>query len=307
MAARAQQPVMPVVGFLQSGSPVATAHMLAAFHSGLKEGGFVEGQNVGIVYHYAHGQYDRLPAFAADLIHNHVAAIFAGGPPAALAAKAASSSIPIVFTSADPVRDGLVASFNRPGGNLTGVAFFAQALVTKRVELLRELVPNASTIGILVNPNFPGTAAEVADGQAATSARGMELQIIPASNNADLEAAFADIEKRPIGGLVVSGDIFFNSRRDQIVALAARHAVPAIYEWRDFVIAGGLMNYGTSVTDGYRQAGNYVARILKGAQPSDLPVVQPTRFELLINLKTAKALGLSVPPTLLVAADEVIE
>jgi putative ABC transport system substrate-binding protein len=306
-AGRAQQPTMPVIGFLQSGSLGATAHMRAAFHSGLKEAGFVEGQNVGIVYRYADGQYGRLAALAADLIRNHVAAIFAGGPPAALAAKAASSTIPIVFTSGDPVRDGLVASFNRPGGNVTGVAFFAQALVTKRIELLRELVPKASMIGILVNPNFPGTAAEVADGQAAARAGGIEVQIIHASNDDELEATFADMEKRRIGALVVSGDIFFNSRRDQIVALAARYAVPAIYEWREYVTAGGLMNYGTSVTDGYRQAGNYIARILKGAQPSDLPVVQPTRFELVINLKTAKALGLDVPPSLLARADEVIE
>jgi putative ABC transport system substrate-binding protein len=307
LAARAQQPTMPVIGFLQSGSPGATAQTLAAFHRGLKEVGYVEGQNVGIEYRYADGQYDRLPVLAADLIRNHVAAIFAGGPPAALAAKAASSTIPIVFTAADPVKLGLVASFNQPGRNVTGVAFFAQALVAKRLELLRELVPNAATIGILVNPNFPGTAAEVADGQAAARAGGLELQIIQASNDDGLEAAFADMEKRRIGALVVSGDIFFNSRRDQIVALAARHAVPAIYEWRDFVTAGGLMNYATSVTDGYRQAGNYVARILKGAQPSDLPVVQPTKFELVINLQTAKALGLFVPPGLLVAADEVIE
>jgi putative tryptophan/tyrosine transport system substrate-binding protein len=194
LAARAQQ-AMPVIGFLQSGSPGATAHMGAAFLSGLKEAGFVEGQNVGIVYRYADGQYDRLPALAADLIRNHVAAIFAGGPPAALAAKAASSTIPIVFTSTDPIKAGLVASFNRPGGNATGVAFFAQALVAKKLELMHELVPNAATIGILVNPNFPGTAAEVADGQAAARAGGMELQIIHASNDDELEAAFADMEK----------------------------------------------------------------------------------------------------------------
>jgi putative tryptophan/tyrosine transport system substrate-binding protein len=200
--ARAQQPVMPVIGFLQSGSPGATAHMQAAFHRGLKEAGFVEGQNVGIVYRYADGQYDRLPTLAADLIRNHVAAIFAGGPPAALAAKAASSTIPIVFTSADPVKDGLVASFNRPGGNVTGVAFFALALVAKRLELLRELVPSAATIGILVNPNFPGTAAEVADGQAAARAGGVELQMIRASNDDELEVAFADMEKRRIAALV---------------------------------------------------------------------------------------------------------
>ena len=307
LMARAQQPAMPVVGFLQSGSPGATAHMRAAFHSGLKEGGYVEGQNLGIVYRYADGQYDRLPILAADLIHNHVAAIFAGGPPAALAAKAASSTIPVVFTSSDPVKIGLVASFNRPGGNVTGVAFFAQVLVAKRLEVLRELVPNATTFGLLVNPNFPDTAAEVADGQAAARAGGLELQVIYASNDSDLERAFADMEKRRIGALVVSGDIFFNSRRDQIIALAARQAVPAIYEWRDFVTAGGLMNYGTSVTDGYRQAGDYVARILKGAQPSDLPVVQPTKFELVINVKTAKVLGLTVPPSMLARADEMIE
>jgi putative tryptophan/tyrosine transport system substrate-binding protein len=307
LAARAQQPAMPVVGFLQSGSPGATAYMRAAFLSGLKEGGFVEGHDVGVVYRYAEGQYDRLPALAADLIRNHVAAIFAGGPPAALAAKAASSTIPIVFTSADPVRDGLVASFNRPGGNLTGVAFFALALGAKQFGLLRELIPKATTIGILVNPNFPGTAAEVADGQAAARAVGMELQIIQATNDDEVEAAFADMEKRRIGALVVSADIFFDTRRDQLVALAARYAIPAIYPWRANVIAGGLMSYGTSITDGYRQAGNYIARILKGAQPGDLPVVQPTRFELVINLKTAKALGLNVPLTLQAAADEVIE
>jgi putative ABC transport system substrate-binding protein len=307
LAARAQQPAMPVIGFLQSGSPGATAHMRAAFHSGLKEAGYVEGQNIGIVYRYGDGQYDRLPALVADLIRNHVAAIFAGGPPAALAAKAATSTIPIVFTSADPVKAGLVASFNRPGGNLTGVAFFAQALTAKRLELLRELVPNPAAVGILVNPNFPGTAGEVADGQAAARAGGLELQIIHARNDGELEAAFADMEKRRIGALVVSGDIWFNSRRDQIVALAARHAIPANYEWRDFVAAGGLMSYGTSVTDGYRQAGNYVARILKGAQPSDVPVVQPTKFELFINLRAAKALGLTVPLSLQVGAAELIE
>ena len=307
LAARAQQAAMPLIGFLQSGSVGATARMTAGFHSGLKEAGYVEGQNVGIVYHYADGQYDRLPALVADLVHRQVAAIFAGGPPAAQAAKAATKAIPIVFTSSDPVKLGLVASLNRPGGNLTGVAFFAAALAAKRIELLLELVPNAATIGLLVNPNFPDTPAEVADGQAAARAKGLELQANYARDDDELEAAFADMKKRRIGALVVSGDIFFNSRRDQIARLAARHAVPAIYEWRENTTAGGLMSYGTNVADGYRQAGNYVARILKGVQPSDLPIVQPTRFELVINLQAAKGLGLTVPLTLQVAADEVIE
>jgi putative tryptophan/tyrosine transport system substrate-binding protein len=307
LAARAQQPAMPVVGFLQSGSPNATAHLRAAFHSGLKEAGYVEGQNVEFVYRYAEGQYHRLPALAADLIRNHVTAIFAGGPPAAQAAKVATTTIPIVFTSGDPVKSGLVASFNRPGGNLTGVAFFAFALGAKQFGLLHELVPNAVTIGMLVNPELPDTAIAVADGLGAARAGGLEPRVIHASSDGGLAAAFADMKKQRIDALVVVSDIFFDSRRDQLAALAARYAIPAIYPWREYVTAGGLMSYGTSTADGYRQAGSYVARILKGAQPSDLPVVQPTRFELVINTKTAKALGLTVPNTLLVAADEVIE
>jgi putative ABC transport system substrate-binding protein len=307
LAARAQQPAMPVIGFLHSASARTFGHAVTAFRRGLRETGYVDGQNVAIEYRWADGQYDRLPALATDLISNHVAAIFAGGPPAALAAKAASSTIPIVFTGSDPVKAGLVTNFNRPGGNVTGVSFFAQALGAKRVELLRELVPNAATIGILTNPNYPDAAAEVADVQAAARAGGLELQIIHASNDGELEAVFADMEKRRIGALVVAADVFFDSRRDQLVALTARRAIPAIYYWREFVTAGGLMSYGTSITDGYRQAGNYIARILKGAQPNDLPVVQPTKFELVINLQAAKALGLAVPLALQVAADEVIE
>jgi putative ABC transport system substrate-binding protein len=312
LVARAQQPSMPVIGFLQSGGPSFISpmpDMVAAFQRGLKEVGFVKGQNVGIVYHYADGQYDRLPALAANLIRNRVAVIFAGGPPAALAAKAATSTIPIVFTTAgDPVKAGLVASFNRPGGNVTGFSFFVQSTVTKKIELLRELVPNAVKIGILVNPNFPGTAAEVAEGHAAERSLGLELPIIHASNDDQLEAAFADMEKQRLSALVVQGDIFFTGQaRDEVIALAARHAIPAIYDWHHMISAGGLMSYGTSVTDGYRQAGNYVGQILKGARPSDLPVQQPTKFELVINLKTAKALGLDIPPALLARADEVIE
>src|SRR5262245_40692576 len=286
LAARAQQAAMLVIGFLQSGSPDATAHTRAAFLGGLREAGYVEGQNIDIVYRYADGQYGRLPALAADLIRNNVAAIFAGGPPAAQAAKAATHTIPIVFTSGDPVKSGLVASLNRPGGNLTGVAV---------------------TIGMLVNSKLPDTAATVADGQAAARAGGLEPQILYASDDSELEAAFADMKQRRIDALVLVSDIFFDSRRDKIVALAARHAIPAIYPWRDYAMAGGLISYGTSIIDGYRQAGNYVARILKGAQPSDLPVVQPTKFELVINLQAAKALGLTVPLSLQAAADEVIE
>jgi len=306
LAARGQQP-MPVLGFLQSGSPGATAHTRAAFHDGLREAGYVESQNVVIVYRYADSQYDRLPALAADLIRNNVTAIFAGGPPAAQAAKAATETIPIVFTSTDPVKSGLVTSLNRPGGNLTGVAFFVLTLRAKQFGLLHELVPKAVTIGMLVNPKLPDTAATVADGQAAARAGGLEPQILHAGNDSELEAAFADMKKRRIDALVVVSDIFFDSRRDKLAALAARHAIPAIYPWHDYVMAGGLISYGTSITDGYRQAGNYVARILKGAQPSDLPVVQPTKFELVINLQAAKALGLTVPLSLQAAADEVIE
>jgi putative ABC transport system substrate-binding protein len=306
LAARAQQQT-PVIGFLQSGSPDATAHTRAAFLGGLREAGYVEGQNIGIVYRNADGQYERLPALAADLIRNNVTAIFAGGPPAAQAAKAATTTIPIVFTSGDPVKSGLVTSLNRPGGNLTGVAFFVLALGAKQFGLLRELVPHAITIGMLVNPKLPDTAATVADGQAAARAGGLEPQILHASDDSELETAFADMKQRRIDALIVVSDIFFDSRRDKIAALAARHAIPAIYPWRDYVMAGGLMSYGTSITDGYRQAGNYVARILKGVHPSDLPIVQPAKFELVINLQAAKGLGLSIPFTLQAAADEVIE
>jgi putative ABC transport system substrate-binding protein len=307
LAARAQQRAMPVIGFLHSASARTFQHAVTAFRRGLRETGYVDGQNVAIEYRWADGQYDRLPALAAEFVRNRVSVIFAGGPPAALAAKAASATIPIVFTAADPVKAGLVASFNRPGGNATGVSFFTQALGAKRLELLSELVPNAAAIGMLINPNFPDVASEVSDGQSAARAKGLELQVIHASNGGELEAAFADMKIRRIGALVVASDVFLDSRRDQLAALAARHAIPAIYYWREFVTAGGLMSYGTSLTEGYRQAGSYVARILKGAQPSDLPVVQPTKFELVINLQAAKALGLTVPLTLQVAADEVIE
>jgi len=307
LAARAQKPAMPTIGFLQSGSTGATAHTRAAFHSGLREAGYVEGQNIEIIYRYADSQYDRLPALVADLISSHVAAIFAGGPPAAQAAKAATTTIPIVFTSNDAVKSNLVASLNRPGGNLTGIAFFVLSLGAKQFGLLRELVPKAITVGMLVNPKLPDAATTVADAQVVARAEGLEPQIFHASNDEELTAAFAEMKKRRIDALVVVSDIFFDSRREPLITLAARHTIPAIYPWRDYVAAGGLMSYGTSITEGYRQAGNYIARILKGAQPSDLPVLQPTKFELVINLKAAKALGLAVPLTLQVAVDEIIE
>ena len=306
LAARAQ-PAMPAIGFLQSGSPGATAHTRAAFHDGLREAGYIESQNVVIVYRYADSQYDRLPALAADLIRNNVTAIFAGGPPAAQAAKAATATIPIVFTSTDPVKSGLVTRLNRPGGNLTGVAFFVLTLGAKQFGLLRELVPKAVTIGMLVNPKLPDTAGTVADGQAAARAGGLEPQILHASNDSELEAAFADMKTRRIDALVVVSDIFFDSRRDKLAALAARHAIPAIYPWRDYVMAGGLMSYGTSQVDIYRQVGIYAGRILKGENPAELPILQATKFEFVINLQTAKTFGLEVPPTLLATADEVIE
>src|SRR5262249_11157125 len=258
-------------------------------------------------YRYADSQYDRLPALAADLISRHVAAIFAGGPPAAQAAKAATTTIPIVFTSNDPVKTNLVASLNRPGGNVTGVAFFVLSLGAKQFGLLRELVPKAITIGMLVNPKLPDAATTVADGQVAARAEGLEPQIFHASNDEELTATFAEMKKQRIDALVVVSDIFFDSRREQLVTLAARHKVPAIYPWRDYVAAGGLMSYVTSITDGYRQAGHYLARILQGAQPTDLPVGQRTKFELVISLKAARTLGLAIPLTLQVAADEVIE
>jgi putative ABC transport system substrate-binding protein len=306
-AARAQQPTMPVVGFLRSATLADVPHWVAAFRQGLKEAGFVEGQNVAIEFRSADNQLDRLPALVADLIRQPVAVIV-GNTDAALAAKAATTTVPIVFASgSDPVRDGLVASLNRPGGNVTGLVYFAAVLGAKRLELLRQLVPRATTIAVLVNPNTPLTEAERKDVQAAAQAIGQQLIIIDISSDRDIETAFAAFVQRGAGALLVGTGGFLNSNRERIAAVANRHALPASYSQREGVVAGGLMSYGPSISDAYRQAGIYSGRILNGEKPADLPVIRSTKFELVLNLKTAKALGLTIPPSLLVAADEVIE
>jgi putative ABC transport system substrate-binding protein len=306
-AARAQQPAMPTVGFLRSATLADVPQWVTAFRQGLKEAGFVEGQNVAIEYRSADNQPDRLPALVTDLIRQPVAVI-AGNTESALAAKAATTRVPIVFaTGSDPVRDGLVASLNRPGGNVTGVSFFSAVLGAKRLELLRQVVPRATIIAMLVNPNTPVAEAERRDVQAAVQAIGQQLVILDVSSERDIEAAFAPLVQRGAGALFVGTGGFLHSHRERIVALADRHALPASFSQREGVVAGGLMSYGTSITDAYRQVGIYVARILKGEQPGDLPVVQATKFEFVINLRTAKTLGLEIPPTLLALADEVIE
>jgi putative ABC transport system substrate-binding protein len=309
LAARAQQQPMPVVGFLNASSPGPLRQQIVAFREGLKVSDYVEGQNVAVEYRWAEGQYDRLPALVADLVRQQVSVIVSGGgAPAVLAAKAATTTIPIVFSAgADPVGLGVVASLNRPGGNITGVYQFTSGLEAKRLGLLHEMVPKVTSIAVLVNPNFSDAENQLRDAQEAAARLGVQLVVVRANAESDFDAAFSTLVRQRAGALLVCSSPFFNGRREQIVVLAARHAVPAIFEWRDFAAAGGLMSYGTSLADAYRQVGVYAGQILRGAKPVDLPVVQSTRFELVINLSTAKALGIEVSPTLLARADEVIE
>jgi putative ABC transport system substrate-binding protein len=305
----AQQKAIAVVGYLSSGSAPSSPNqpLLAAFYQGLTESGYVEGQNLAIEYRWAENNYDRLPALAADLVDRKVDVIAAPGSNSALAAKSATSTIPIVFAGGDPVAAGLVASLARPGGNLTGVSNIARELNPKRLELLSETVPQAGVIGLLVNPMDVNTELVIGDVQEAARAKGRQLHVVKASNEDEINAAFATLDQLHAGALLVSSDPFLNRQREQVITLAARHVVPAIYFERGFAAAGGLMSYGSSLTATYRELGIYTAKILKGAKPTDLPVEQPTKFELVINLKTAKALGLSVPPSILARADEVIE
>ena len=309
LAARAQQPALPVIGFLSSRSPGESTGVVAAFRQGLREAGFVEGQNVLIAFRWAEGRYDRLPALAAELVGLRVAVLFAaGGPPSALAAKAATATIPIVFSAVnDPVQIGLVANLNRPGGNVTGMSMFTSGLGAKSIELLKELVPAAAVIAYLVNPSNPSAEIYAKEAVAAASALGIQVHVLNASTEQDLDEVFAFLVKRGAGGLVVMGEPFFDSQRDRIVALSARYSVAAIYTFREYVVAGGLMSYGASLPDSYRRAANYVGRILNGEKPADLPVQQPTKFEFVINLKTAKTLGIDVPAKLVAITDEVIE
>jgi putative tryptophan/tyrosine transport system substrate-binding protein len=309
IAARAQQPAMPVIGFLNTQSPGSIPHWTAAFHQGLKETGFVEDQNVAVEYRWAQGQYDRLPELAADLVRRQVAVVAAtGGEPSPQVAKAATQTIPIVFTAnGDPLRDGLVASLNRPGGNATGITIFGGAAVAKRLQLMHDLMPNAATIAYLMNPNNPNAEIEMSAAQVAARALGQEMRVLSASNEGEFDAAFAAVVQQRASALVVASDALFFWQRDQLVSLAARHGMPAIYYLREFAHAGGLMAYGNSLPDAYRLAGVYVGRILKGEKPADLPVIQSTKFEFVINLKTANALGLTIPNSMQLLADEVIE
>jgi putative tryptophan/tyrosine transport system substrate-binding protein len=309
LAVRAQQAAMPVIGFLNSASPVEWVPFVEAFKKGLGEEGYVDGQNVAIEYRWAEGQYDQLPGFAAELVARRVSILVAtGGEVAAQAAKLATNIIPIVFAvGGDPVKLGLVASLNRPGGNMTGVSLLTSSLASKRLEVLREVVPKAESIGMLVKPGRPSTDEQVRDAREAARALGLRVHLLEANRERDFERAFATLVQMQMGALLVGSDPFFNSQRDHIVALAARHHIPAIYETREFARAGGLMSYGTILTEGYLEIGIYAGKILKGARPADLPVQQATKVELIVNLKTAKTLGITVPQSVQSRADEVIE
>jgi putative tryptophan/tyrosine transport system substrate-binding protein len=310
LAARAQQPAMPVIGFLNSGSPEGFVPQLAGFRQGLNEVGYTEGHNVAIEFRWAKSQYDRLPELAADLVRRHVAVIAAtGGSVSAIAAKSVTTTIPIVFTSGgDPVQLRLVESLNRPGGNVTGVNLFTTTLAAKRLELLHELVPAAKVIAMLVNPTNPNSEPDTRAVQAAAPTIGVQIVVLNASNGAEIGKAFDALSQYKVDAVLVGADpLFDNSGRDQLIVLTARHAVPAIYDWRDVTVAGGLVSYGSNLAEGYRLAGVYAGRILKGAKPADLPVQQPSKFEFVINLKTAKALGLTIPNQMQLLADEVIE
>jgi putative ABC transport system substrate-binding protein len=307
LVARAQQTVMPVIGYLSPRSQAADAPFAAGFQSGLDQAGYVEGQTVGIERRWAENHFDRLPALAADLVRHPVAAIMAISPPAVLAAKQATTTIPIVFTvGADPVQLGLVASLNRPGGNLTGVNTYGGELGSKELGLLRELVPKAETIALLINPNNPVAAFSTRDVQAAAHAAGQNIQIFRASTDQEIDAAFASMANAT-GALLIGNDVFFNGRLSLLAALATRYSLPTLYARREFSAAGGLVSYGPSLIASYRDAAVYIGRVLKGEKPADLPIMQPTKFELVINLKTARALGLTVSPNMLLLADEVIE
>jgi len=309
LAARAQQPAMPVIGFLNPTSPDSNADRLRGFHRGLKEAGYVEGESVAVVDRWAEGENDRLPKLAADLLHRQVSVIAPFGPAAVFAAKAATTTIPIVFSvNEDPVRLGLVTSLARPGGNATGINFLTAEVGAKRLNLLRELVPAAARVTVLVNPaNATSTESTLKDVTTAARAIGLQTQVVNAGTSSEINAVFATFGPEKSDALLVAGDAFFSHRRVQLVHLATRYAIPAIYSQREFTDVGGLMSYGPNIADTFRQVGAYVGRILKGAKPADLPVVQSTKFELVINAETARLLGLTVPPTLLATADEVIE
>jgi putative tryptophan/tyrosine transport system substrate-binding protein len=308
LAARAQQPAIPVVGFLSSASAAPFERFVAGFKDGLKSTGHIVGQNVAIEYRWADGQYDRLPALAAELVRLQVAAITVGGAPTIIAAMAATKTIPIVFSSGgDPVKLGFVASLNRPGGNVTGINIFVAEIEGKRLGLLRELVPGAVSLAVLLNPNNPNAEGQSRGVQQAARVMGLQTQTLYARSEGEIDTAFATMAQQRAEALLVGSDPFFNSRRDLVVALTARHRIPAMYELREFALAGGLMSYGTNLVDGYRQVGIYTGRILKGEKPSDLPVLQATKFEFVINIKTAKALGVKISDNLLSIADEVIE